>query len=407
MYLVPLSKSTYQNFLLCPWAAHAFKNLGIESETSEAAQIGVDTHALIAEVLLGNVSEAAIDIFAGSEDIATYTHNALTYFPRPTLDDGSPAQYFVEQKIMVDRNGRITEYRSEALLIGFLDLLWRVDTDRAYVRDWKTGNWEKTSKPESHMYAVLGRAFFPGVKRLTFELCFVKSGNSYKTEYHWSDDDRTCSVTYHDGNEDVVFSDYDPILEYWNVRIKQIEDTPCTPVPGDHCTRWYGKPCQFLGKGCPLNDIDPREQSDLPVSFKSPEYTKALASIIKDEPITAQIASNGLYAMIRMEEYLKHAKQRIMDWSRDNGQIKIGPSVYGWTNRTVYDVDSVFVINALIENEVPFEDWPVNISKSSIAKLPKNKYREVRDLLETFGVYPSSSVPQFKALKDNLPKEIE
>lgn len=397
MFLKPLSKSTYQNFLLCPWAAHAFKNLGIESETSDAAQLGVDAHALIAEVLLNNVAEASIDIFAKSEEVAELTKSALD-FPRPTDSDGNPAQYFVEQKIMADKHGKITDLRSEAIIHGFEDLLWRFDADAAFVRDWKSGLWEKINKPESHLYAVLCRAFFPGVTKVSFELCFLRSGNMYTTVYEWRDGGKTCEIEYPDGTGEVLYSDYDPILEYWNVRIKQIEDTPCVPVPGNHCTRWYGKPCQFLNRGCPLNEIDPREQSDLPVSFKGPEYTKALASIIKDEQITVETASNGLYAIHRMEEYLKYAKQRIMDWSKDNGPITIGTSKYGWTNRVAHEVDRVFAIETLMENGVPIEDWPINISKSSISKLPKRKYREVRELLDTFAVYPSSAVPQFKEL---------
>lgn len=382
-----------------------FKNMGIESETSEAAQTGVDCHQLIADVLLGKVPEDAIDIFAQNEDVAYLTKEALNNFPRPTDESGAIANYFVEQKIMADKNGNITDIKSEAIVHGFMDLTWRINATKAKTRDWKSGAWEKINKPESHLYAVLTRAIFPGITEVEFELCFLKSGHILTTTYEWRDN--YCHITYPDGTDEDIYSDYDPVLEYWNVRIKQIEDTPCIPVPGNHCTRWYGKPCQFLNKGCPLNEIDPKHNAGLPVGFKGPEYSKALASIIKDEPITNELASNGLYAIMRMEEYLKHAKNRIMDWSKDNGSIRIGNNVYGWTNRVVYDVDSQFAISTLIEHEVPFEDWPVNISRTSISKLPKRKYKEVREILETFAVYASSKMPQFKELKEKETKEIE
>jgi hypothetical protein len=394
--LKPLSKSTYKNFLLCPWVAHQFKNLGIVSEGSDAATAGIETHSVVADVLLGKYTQNQIDIFAPSEEVALLAKTILTLFPPPD------AKMIIEARMLVDAFGEATDIRSQAILHGFMDLAWRESVEKVRVRDWKTGKWEKADIDESNLYALLGRAMFPGSSEVDFELCYPKSGNIIKTSYKWVDDNKTCIITSPDGDENELYSDYDPILEYWHTRIKQIEDTPCVPTPGSHCTRWYGRPCQFLGKGCPLNDVDPRETANLPAEFQSPEYGKALASIIRGDVISPTVASTGLYAIQRMKEFLRQAEGRIQDWSKDNGSIKIGDSSYGWKNRVVYDVDSEFVINTLINSDIPMSDWPISITKTSISKMPKKKYKTTRELLESFAVYPKESKPQFGLLKEEV-----
>lgn len=398
MQLVPLSKSTFSNFELCAFAAHMFKNLGVDSESSEAAQIGTDVHTLIEELYRGNLLESAIDIFAPTDEVADLVKRAMTW-PKPMDEDNNPAQFFVEQYVMIDRRGQITEYKTDGILHGYTDVLWRYSPSRGRVVDWKSGRWEKINKEESHLYALLCKAFFPGITEVDFELRFVRSGNTLKTLYRWNDDN-TCHITYPDGRDEILWGEQDPILEFWLARIRRIEATPPIPTPGSHCTRWYGKPCQFLNKECPLNDISPKDNLIIPEAFRGPNYSQALASIIKDEEITPELAANGLYAVQRLEEYLKYAKERIMDWSKENTKtIKIGTSLYGWRNRVVYDVDKEFTIQTLIENEVPFNEWPINISKSSINKLSKRKYREVREILDTFAIYAADTKSQFKELK--------
>jgi hypothetical protein len=86
MFLQPLSKSTYSTFEKCPWKAHAHKNLGIPSESSPAAELGVKAHELIAAILKGEISKEDIDVFAEDNDIAEMTRAAFIYFPIPEVE---------------------------------------------------------------------------------------------------------------------------------------------------------------------------------------------------------------------------------------------------------------------------------------------------------------------------------
>jgi hypothetical protein len=102
-----------------------------------------------------------------------------------------------------------------------------------------------------------------------------------------------------------------------------------------------------------------------------------------------------------MDHFLTEATHRIEEWSKTNGNIDIGGHRYGWKNTNTNDVDTEFVLEQLIKADIPLEDIAkvVNISKTSIAKLPKKKYGDLRDTLETFGVSTVAGKPRFGELK--------
>lgn len=77
MKLTPLSKSTWATFELCPWKAHAHKNLGLESIAGPAAEAGKEAHSLIENVLRNEMTpEQAMDA-ASTPEIAEWVRVAL------------------------------------------------------------------------------------------------------------------------------------------------------------------------------------------------------------------------------------------------------------------------------------------------------------------------------------------
>lgn len=394
MILSPLSKSTWSTFEKCPWKAHAHKNLGMPSEAGPAAEMGVVVHDIIAKVLKGEVSLSSVDIISPSDE-ATDLVKRYTLF-----DDFKDNQLFVEERAMVDEFGKKTELECQAIIHGFLDVFWRESAEVARFKDWKTGRWEQWNPFESHVYALATRASFPGVTKVKAELCFLRSGNSIVTEYEWQENDRLCLVTQN-GKTSQLWSEKDPILEYVLVRIDQILVTDPEPRPGSHCSNWYGKPCQFFGKECPLTPKEDLMRQTMPVLSTGSRYAKALGVLLKGDKVTPMVASDGLYAVQQMKQIVSQAEDRIKEWSRDNGPIAVGKSYYGWKSILEYKVDIPFVIQTLMDHNVPFEDWGrvVNVSKTSIGRLPKREYGEVRSLLETFAVEPAKGKERFVELK--------
>jgi hypothetical protein len=399
MRLDPLSKSTYSTWETCHWKAHAHKNLGIESISGPAAVLGQDTHQVIQSVLKKEVDFSEIDKVSGSEEIADLARKAFS-FPPPTQEGGGEPQLIVEQHGMVNSCGEFVLTEKEAMIHGYMDVFWKESETIARFRDWKSGFYQRFNPFESHLYAIMTKAFFPGVTRVIAELCFLRSGDTIRTQYDWQDNDSFCIITHNTGREEILWAENNPILEYFLVRIKRIHAADPIPMPGNHCTRWYGNPCQFLGQGCPLTDN--KLITNVTNKLDDPKkYAKALRNILQGKELNATTAGDGLYAVQQIKQMISAAESNIEKWSLENGTIKIGDSSYGWKEKEVNKVDVPFVIETLIEHEVPIEDWAkiINISKTSIGKLPKRQYQEVREILDVFAISTVKGRKHFTELK--------
>jgi hypothetical protein len=400
MILQPLSKSHWQTFLKCPWKAHCHKNLRIPSLTSRAGEIGREAHALIDAVLKGSLSFSEIGQVADDPEVVSLAQNAFS-FPDPQTEDGKPTQLFTEQYVMLDDQGKKTDMKAKAILHGYLDVLWRASATVAHFRDWKSGRWEQWDEFENFDYALMAKSFFPGVETVISELCFLRSGNVLRAEYHWEDNDTFCLVTKPDGSQEQLWSDIDPLLEYFLVRIDTVLTTEPLPRPGKHCSNWYGTPCQFFGKECPLNAAKTLDNS-VPELIKT-NFGKALAEIIKGDNLTKQLASDGYYGIQQLKSILNQAEKRIEEWSKNNGPIVVGETKYGWKSRTNAKVDVPYVLETLINSGIPIEEWsPIfSVSKSSIKRLSKRSYGDIREQLEAFAITEKRGEPKFQALNNN------
>lgn len=310
---------------------------------------------------------------------------------------------FVEERVMIDSFGNLTDLEVNAIIHGFLDVLWRQSAKVGRFRDWKSGYWEAYNEFESRCYALLTRAFFPGVTTVIAELCYLRTGHVIRTEYEWQDNNQICIVTQ-DGVSQQLWSETDPILEYMLVRLDQILMTEAKPRPGGHCSNWYGKPCQFFMKECPLTPKDAQMDYALPIIADSIDYANSLADVCRGKDLTSKLASDGYYAIQQMKQFLANAEERIEEFATKHGPIMVGNTPYGWKKSQEYEVDKKYVIEALIRDDVPIEDWDkiINISKTSLSKLSKKKYGDLRDELEAFAVKTLEGKTKFGKITKEL-----
>lgn len=375
MILTPLSKSTYGTVEKCAWKAHAHKNLKLESMPGPAAIIGSETHTLIEHILKGEKTFSDVSSMASTPEIVSWVQRALAYsWPEnPEL--------FIERHGMIGPDGSLVESEDLAILHGYLDVFWREKEDVARFRDWKTGVWAMWNEFESHLYSLATKAHFPGIKKVIAELCYLRTGQVIRTEYEWKDNDTYCIITKDDGSKDILWGEQDPILEYFLIRIKQIEAMEPAPNPGKHCMNWYGSPCQFLGKECPLTDS--QLVTTVSKGLDDPKrFTKAIKDVLSGKPLDHQRASEAYYAIQQMQGLMLSAEKIVQDWSRENGPIWVGDSMYGWKKGVKYQVDVPYVLETLLNADIPTEDLAkaLNISKTSISRLDK-KYKDIKDAL--------------------------
>jgi hypothetical protein len=375
MILTPLSKSTYGTFEKCAWKAHAHKNLKLESKPGPAAIIGSETHSLIEAILKGEMTFSDVSEVASSPEIVSWIQRALAY-PWP-----ENSELFIERHGMIGSDGQLVDSEDKAILHGYMDVFWRQYEDTARFRDWKTGTWAVWNEFESHLYALGTKCHFPGVTKVIAELCYLRTGQVIRTCYEWKDNDTYCIIIKDDGSKDILWGEQNPILEYFLVRIKQIESTEPIPTPGKHCMNWYGTPCQFLGKECPLTDS--QMVTTISKELEDPRrFTKAIKDVLSGKPLNHQKASDAYYAIQQMQGLMLSAEKTVQEWSKENGPILVGDSMYGWKKGIRYQVDVPYVLEKLLDANIPIEDLAkaLNVSKTSISRLGK-EYKDIKNTL--------------------------
>jgi hypothetical protein len=392
MKLDPLSKSSYKRFLTCPWKAHAVKNLGFEESYGPAAAWGVEFHELIAKVLQKELTLEQALPKARDDEMAAMLDRTLILLPN--------FRGKAEEHVLVDKNGKRTDKEEKAIVHGYLDVMIQEDDETALVIDWKTGRWEQDDVFERHLYAgMLARAIFPKVRAIRFQLRFTRSGNILESIYTW-EDKNNLHILAPDGSESTMYDVKGP-MNAWIAGIRNaIRQTKAEPRPGEWCVKNYGKKCDFNGNICPL----------------SQNADKALeAFVMQKDPIQALMAArNGVItqstaglvyqAIGQMESVLENVKDAVKNWSKENGNFKVGDSEYGWFNRKVYSVDEAFALETLFEAGLSYAEIAkvVNLSKTSLGRLSKRNYPELIEALQ-FAIDRKDGPPTFGAIKELPP----
>jgi len=378
MRLLPLSKSKYAVFLKCPWKAHALKNLGFQETTTLAAEQGIEAHAHLANILSGLTTVDDALQACSSEDVKYFVRQGLKLNP---IRNHSNA--LLEKTISINKKGNPTDNIHKAIAHGILDVIDPdPEEDTLYVYDWKTGKWEYDSVFERNLYAgVLAHAMFPHLKKIKFSLIFLRSEHFVTSEYIFSNKDKEVTIVGPTGELELLSSNKNPILEWLSTILRKIKTTPAKPNPGSHCLNWYGAPCAFHGAECPLSDKLPATTNDLLPDYQDFKRAFFLLKETPDAISDSHIVALGYFAATQLESAAKAVKNNVEAWATRNGSFMVGDSEFGWHNIEVNEVDKISALQQMLESNISIEDIAnaINISKTSLSRIPKRLYPGLRD----------------------------
>ena len=246
MNVLPLSKSTYQDFKKCARYAYNRKILKIQTPTGEAAMKGVQFHQVASDIIKGE-AEATVRERITYPEVDTWLTLTQTYRPLSRFKHAES-----ELRVLATRNLDIVTNAKGADLIGIMDLVWfDKNTQSLHILDFKTGRYENDNEIERHMYAALGKALYPAAKSIMFELYFVQSNRSLISNYAWSSRDKTMVIRDPHNAITILREDINPLLFWVSNILEEVEVSEGQPNPGSHCRNWYGQECFYLKEHCP------------------------------------------------------------------------------------------------------------------------------------------------------------
>lgn len=364
MDLLPFAKSYWPVFQACPWKAHAIKNLRFRDESGPAAILGVEIHDWLCRYFLGQTSLEEILDSVSSDEARSMIQLGVA---APPFNTGLPRD--CETHVMIDTRGHQHESYGSSIAHGYLDILV-TDEDRKelVIADWKTGRWQKWDQVESHLYGgVFGRALMPDAKRVTFKLFFLRTGTTLKTTYEW-ETKHTCVVTPPDGKTFRMHDTKGPLLQWLKTLLLQIRRTAPEPRPGDHCHKWFGRPCSFLTTICPLNESLPSLEK---VEGKLWNPIKDFLDGLADPYSIKPKAIEGAFEASRRLRALAHEVESKAATHAIAMDLKIGNDVYGWRVAQETLVDKSFTLQSLFESGMSYEEMARLVEFPDPKQLPE------------------------------------
>ena len=354
--LIPFSKSRYNTWIKCHWRAYAEKVLGLKSKSSKQASNGNEVHDWRVQIQSGSTDMDTALAQASSPVVSELTAKSIANSLYTDIEDEKHEQFYHNEYVhgYVDRVGRLN--------------------GKLFVEDLKTGRFESDDPIERDIYSVLvwDAESTPDDEELLFVRFFCRSGNH--DEFHYSRHD---------------------IEEARQVLIQiadDIRNSEPEPMPGPHCMNWYGRPCEYQGKECPLAaDVPALVGSAVPTGL--PQIGKAFMSVYQGSPLTPEIASMALQGVQQLEAAAKQVKETLKNYSESNGPIDIGGAKYGMSAVPEYDVDKAFALEAMVEAGLSLDEIAelVSITKTGVEKISQRKYGSLRDTILSLGVTTSVS----------------
>lgn len=353
--LIPLSKSTYGVWKKCPWKAYAHKVLKLKSVDTKVASNGKEAHDLRMQVQSGATDINTALATASSREVGELTAKSIANSLYQDVTDEKHEQYYHNEYIhgYIDRCGR-----------------WN---GKLFVEDLKTGRFESDDVIERDFYSVLfwDAESKPTDNELLFVRFFCRSGNH--DEFHYSKAD--------------IEEARANIIEVVN----QVKNSDPEPSPGDHCLNWYGRPCEFLSTDCPLaKDVPALVESAVPVGMAAvgPAFMSIYQGGMQLSQIDNHTASLALQGVHQLKAASKAVEEFLKNWADECGPIEVGGARYGWQNVADYEIDKPFALEAMFRSGMDIEDVAniINISKTTIEKMSKRKYGEVRETILNMGV---------------------
>lgn len=401
MKLKPLSKSTCSIVPICPFKAHAHKNLGYERTSNIYAARGKLVHAYKEKIDSGRITlEQALSEIKDPE-ISELVELSVKNDPF----HGHPDQ-MSETHVKINSDGEWVETDNEAVAYGYLDRVIALP-DELVVEELKTGRVEHDDVFERHLYAgLLARAALPHYDKIRFVRFFCRSGNRRTYLYEWKkrkDGSNSLVVTDPDGSRKRIPGRHaNPMALYLQKILSKIERTEPVARPGSHCRDWYGSQCQFLGNICPRSFRLPSLMSG---SFDLASQQKAFLAFFraneKGEYLSLDMknAAMALDAAHQLEAGIKEVEKRVKEWSRENGPIHLHHEIYGWESREEPVINKADALKFLYESGLTWEEIAkaVNISKSSVEKLPKFYQNQKTAIL---GMFQTTTRQKFGLVKE-------
>ncbi len=403
MKLVPLSSRTYRTFIMCPWKAHAYENLGFSRGSSSESELDFGVHHLLGQALRGRLTPEEALRSGTSIEAADIVVRALADDPIPLN-----AEQLVGQYVAIDERGRLVstdpdDISEKAVAHGYLDRIVPNHGDDMVVVKWKTGQDNLDDAFERHLTAgLLARALFPDSHKVRFIRHHIPTGSCSYWVYSFDDGGSSVSVQGPRGRPSLLHDENGPMVAYLRAVLRQIEATQAKPAPGDHCANWNGLPCRFLAAECPLSAP---VQEIMDQCIQPPWHgssAETLRSIAVDPcfDIRSEHASWAWNGVLQLEHFVSQVKRRLKDWAKDNGPIHVGDDRYGWAEKTENVVDAVYALQYMLDRNLPLDTIckAVNISKTTIERLPKG-FHHIRQALLATAVTERRGKPRFGLLQ--------
>lgn len=353
--LIPFSKSRYNTWSKCHWKAYAEKVLGLKTKKTIYAANGNEVHDLRVQVQSGGTDMASALAAASSPEVSELAAKSIANSLYPDI---------VGEKHEI-------HYHNE-WFHGYVDRIGRVN-GKLFVEDLKTGRFESDDIVERDLYSVLvwDAESTPNDNELLFVRFFCRSGNHDEFRYSRNDIEEARQKLITIAGE--------------------IRDSEPEPMPGAHCLNWYGRPCEFQGNECPLaRDVPTLVASAVPMGL--PEIGKAFMAVYQGgltiSEIDKQTASMALQGLHQLKAASKIVEDTLKNWADECGHIEVGGAKYGWQNVTDYEVNKAFALEAMLRSGMEIDEVAdiINISKTTIEKLSKRKYGDLRNTILSMGV---------------------
>jgi len=411
MEMLRFSKSFYANAKMCPWRAHQIHVLRVQDEPGQAATDGIEVHKLREDVLTKKKTLEQAKADASSERVRALLTNTFEF------DEflSHPKQK-IELWVALNRKGLLAQSKEEEIIVGFMDrVIPRFDGKKhsVLIEDLKTGR-ETNNELERHLYALFGFRAFPGTQLLRFDYYYAQTGKRSTYLYEVIADGAVQVTDTETGAVDSLWTDDgDPVWNYVDERLFEIEEMECVPTPGPHCESLYGRPCMFLGNGCPACPKLPAVINEGPSLANSPAAIMALPA--EDRPgaafmalltgtvgvddFTPEIAAAAYAGAQQVSGASRRVTNAVRQWAADtDAQFALAGATYGM--RPKRTVDAVAAIEIMLAERWPAVDMAraCNVSVTSIKRLPK-QYADVKKLLMDLCVDETGGT-EFGVLKD-------
>jgi len=376
MRLLPLSKSRFSTFVRCAFYASMVYERGVRPPRNKKGAVGVLLHKLRQDVQTGQTTmDDALSVIKEEEDRHALVQSIA-------LDSFTPQASDIKWEWDLRINAKGLPVRSRGILRGILDrVIWMqasAGKPHVLVEDVKFGKWWYDDEFERRSYVLLLLPHIDPAQDVSFLRTWPKLGQIDEWTYR-----RTSSfyrVIEGDGETEAPVD----LWDYLQTCVMAAANAEPVPQPGAHCENWFGAPCYFLSNFCPIS-------KELPINI-SPEVSVMkqdihhLINSVDVVSLPKDLVASAYAGALQLQGMLAMITDRVKEWTKANGDLQIGGTQYGWSDRIQHSVDKEFVLREMLDRGLPVDviAKTVNVSHSSLNKLPR-AYAELKGHLLALG----------------------